>query len=94
MGGYSHREITKLCRMRCCDQHFVIGLASFGSEIAGDDPQLGNNIDESADAAFEGKEFVQNNHFLLFEDTIAALEIASLIAYDVFCLVQDALELI
>jgi hypothetical protein len=55
---------------------------------------LGNDIDKGADTAFERKEFVQHDYFLLFEDTIAALEIAPLIAYDVFCLVQDPLDLI
>jgi len=80
--------------MSCCDPHLLIGLASLGSEIVGIHPQLGNNIDKGADAPFEGKEFVQHNYFLLFKDTIAALKIASLIAYNVFCLVQDALELI
>jgi len=75
-------------------EHLVIDLPGLGGERIRLDPKLGDDIDQGADAAFQLQEFVEDYHLSLLEDTIAALKIASFIAYDVFRLVQDPLDLI
>ena len=75
-------------------QDIVIDAAGLGGEAVGEDPQLRDDVDQRADAAFQLQEFVEHHYFSLFEDTVAALKVTSFIAYDVTGLVQDAFDLI
>ena len=91
-----HGEPQRLLFAYCMSggDYLIIDAANLRAQVLGRDPQLWDDIDECADATFELKEFVQYYHFSLFEDTIAALEVTALIAYDVFRLVQDTFDLI
>ena len=75
-------------------EHLVVDPAGLGSEGLRLDLELGDDIDQRADAAFQLQEFVEDHHFSLLEDTIAALKITSFIAYDIPRFVQDPLDLI
>jgi hypothetical protein len=75
-------------------EHVVIDPADLRGEGVRLDPELGDDIDKGADAALQLKEFVEDHHFSLFEDTIAALKIASFVAHDIARFVQDPLYLI
>jgi hypothetical protein len=75
-------------------EDFLIYPSDLGGQHFGYDPELGDNIYQRADPAFQGKEFVQDHYLSLFQDTIAALEIAPFIANDVLRIIQDALKLV
>ena len=75
-------------------EHLLIDLPDLGAEVIGYYLQLRDNIDQGADAAFQLKELIQHNDFSLFEDTIAALEVAAFVAYDVLGLIQAAFYLV
>ena len=75
-------------------QHLVVDLADLGAERPGKDPELRDDIDQRADAAFHLEEFIQHHHFSLFEDAVTALKITSFIAYDVFRLIEYPFELV
>src|ERR1700729_4485153 len=72
----------------------IVDATGLGREAVGKDCQLRNDIDQRADAALQLQEFVEHDYFSFFEDTVAALKVASFIAYDITGLVQDALDLI
>lgn len=73
---------------------FVVNPADLGAEHFGKDPQLGNDIDQGADPAFQLEEFVQHHYFFLFEDTVAALKITSFIPHEVFRLIEYPFQLV
>ena len=75
-------------------QDLLIDLPRLGSKGLRQDLQLGNDIDERADAALELQEFVEHDHLFLLENTVTALEITSFITHDVFRFIEDPFDLI
>ena len=75
-------------------KNVVVYFFDFRGQILRRDLQLRDNIDQGIDPAFQLQEFVQHHHLPLLQDTIAALEVASLIANDVFSLIQHPLDLV
>jgi hypothetical protein len=75
-------------------KHIFVYAADLRAERFGSYPELGNDVDERADAAFQREEFIQDHNFSLFKDAIAALKIPSFVAYDVSCFVKDPFNLI
>jgi len=65
----------------------VIDPSDFRTQRFRGDLQLWNNIDKRADTAFKLQELIQHDDFSLLQNTIAALEVTSFIADDVFSLI-------
>jgi hypothetical protein len=76
-----------------CD-YVVVNLFYFWTQHLGIDAQLGDDIDQCADATFQLEEFIQHHHLSLLQNTVAALKITSFVAYDVFGFIQYSLDLI
>src|ERR1700754_2143012 len=100
MAGYSRYKVTEyagssfLFELVSHKEYVVVYLFYFGAEHIRSDLQLGGNIDKGADTTFQLEEFIQHHHFLLLKNTIATLEVASFVAYDVFRFIQYSLDLI
>ena len=88
------RRLVRGIRRVMSFEDLVVYLAGLGRQCIRLDPELWDDIDEGADAALQLKEFVEDYHFLLLEDAIPALEIATFIADDIFRFIEDPLYLI
>jgi len=75
-------------------EHIFVYATDFRAQRFRGDLQLGDNIDEGADPAFQRKEFIQDHDFSLFQNAVATLKVPSFITDDVFHFVQDLFDFI